>query len=45
MLEKDEIEILRNQKTKSAMYKIVDDKLVIIAKNKKGLPIIFEEKL
>lgn len=42
MSEKDE---LRQQKTERAMYKIIDDKLVIIAKDKKGMPIVFEKKI
>lgn len=45
MTEKDDIIELRNQKTKRAMYKIIDDKLIIIAKDKKGFPIVFEKKI
>ncbi|MCZ7404254.1 MAG: hypothetical protein O8C67_04895 [Candidatus Methanoperedens sp.] len=39
------VETLRNQKTQRAMYKIIDGKLIVIAKDKNGLPIVFEEKI
>ena len=38
-------EDIRNQPAKKAMYKEVDGKLIIIAKNKKGMPIIIEQKV
>lgn len=39
-------EDLRTQKTKKAMYKVMSDGIVIIiAKDKNGLPIVIKEKI
>lgn len=35
----------RQQKTKKAMYKIIGDKVVLIARDNRGVPMIIEEKI